>query len=50
MRARTSPHGTQFGLYTILDLHELSEDGEGFELEDGWLIEVAASSRHNWHF
>lgn len=20
----------------------------GFELEDGWLIEVAASSRHNW--
>jgi Uma2 family endonuclease len=24
------------------------EDGKGFELEDGWLIEVAASSRHNW--
>ena len=48
MRARTSPHGTQFGPYTILDLHELPEDGKGFELEDGWLIEVAASSRHNW--
>jgi len=48
MRARTSPHGTQFGPYTVLDLHELPEDGKGFELEDGWLIEVAASSRHNW--
>src|SRR6202522_4202414 len=48
MRARTSLHGTQFGPYTVLDLHELPEDGKGFELEDGWLIEVAASSRHNW--
>ncbi len=48
MRARTSVHGTQFGPYTILDLHELPEDGKGFELEDGWLTEVAASSRHNW--
>lgn len=48
MRARTSSHGTQFGPYTILDLHDLPEDGKGFELEDGWLIEVAASSRHNW--
>jgi Uma2 family endonuclease len=48
MRVRTSPHGTQFGPYTVLDLHELPEDGKGFELEDGWLIEVAASSRHNW--
>jgi Uma2 family endonuclease len=48
MRARTSPYGVQFGPYTVLDLHELPEDGKGFELEDGWLIEVAASSRHNW--
>jgi Uma2 family endonuclease len=48
MRARTSPHGAQFGPYTVLDLHELPEDGKGFELEDGWLVEVAASSRHNW--
>ena len=48
MRARTSPHGSQFGPYTVLDLHQLPEDGKGFELEDGWLIEVAASSRHNW--
>src|SRR5262249_47458616 len=37
-----------FGPYTLLDLHDLSEDGKGFELEDGWLIEVAASARHNW--
>ena len=48
MRARTSAHGPQFGPYTVLDLHALPEDGKGFELEDGWLVEVAASSRHNW--
>jgi len=48
MRARTSPQGSQFGPYTVLDLHQLPEDGKGLELEDGWLIEVAASSRHNW--
>lgn len=24
-----------FGPYTVLDLHELPEDGKGFELEDG---------------
>ena len=48
MRARTSPQGSQFGPYTVLDLHQLPEDGKGFELEDGWLVEVAASSRHNW--
>ena len=48
MRSRTSAHGAQFGPYTVLDLHALPEDGKGFELEDGWLVEVAASSRHNW--
>jgi Uma2 family endonuclease len=48
MRAGISAPGTQFGPYTILDLHELPDDGKGLELEDGWLIEVAASSRHNW--
>jgi Uma2 family endonuclease len=48
MRTGIPAHGTQFGPYTILDLHELPEDGKGYELEDGWLIEVAASSRHNW--
>lgn len=48
MRSGTSAHGAQFGPYTVLDLHALPEDGKGFELEDGWLVEVAASSRHNW--
>jgi len=37
-----------FGPYTVLDLHDLPEDGKGFELEDGWLIEVAAGARHNF--
>lgn len=37
-----------FGPYTVLDLHDLPEDGKGFELEDGWLVEVAAGARHNW--
>ncbi|MEV6213734.1 Uma2 family endonuclease [Nocardia sp. NPDC051833] len=32
----------------MLDLHDLPEDGKGFELEDGWLVEVAAGARHNW--
>lgn len=40
-------HG-DYGPYTILDLHALPDDGKGVELEDGWLIEVAAGSRHNW--
>jgi hypothetical protein len=38
---------TQFGPYTVLDLHALPEDGKRFELEDGWLVERAASSLHN---
>ncbi|MFD3743211.1 hypothetical protein [Nocardia sp. NPDC058633] len=36
-----------FGPYTVLDLHDLhdlSEDGKGFELEDGWLVEVGAGT------
>lgn len=47
----TAWHATRdagFGPYTVLDLHDLPEDGKGFELEDGWLIEVAAGARHNW--
>ena len=47
MRARR-PVRSDHGPYTILDLHELPDDGKGVELEDGWLIEVAAGSRHNW--
>ncbi|MEO3785269.1 Uma2 family endonuclease [Actinocorallia sp. B10E7] len=38
----------RFGPYTVLDLRELPDDGKGFELEDGWLIERAADARHNW--
>lgn len=48
MHARTHAPGVRFGPYTVLDLHSLPDDGKGFELEDGWLIEMAASSRHNW--
>jgi hypothetical protein len=48
MRVHGMTEDVGFGPYTILDLHELSEDGKSFELEDGWLVEVAASSRHNW--
>lgn len=36
-----------FGRYTLEDLHTLEADGGGFELEDGWLIELAPSPRHN---
>ncbi len=48
MRARGGTQEVGFGPYTVLDLRDLTEDGKGFELEDGWLGEVAASSRHNW--
>lgn len=48
MSGSSVARGVGFGPYTVLDLHELPEDGKGLELEDGWLIEVAAGSRHNW--
>jgi Uma2 family endonuclease len=48
MRVHGMTKDVGFGPYTVLDLHELPEDGKGFELEDGWLVEVAAGSRHNW--
>ncbi|MBF6173706.1 Uma2 family endonuclease [Nocardia blacklockiae] len=48
MTAENSTYAAGFGPYTVLDLHDLPEDGKGFELEDGWLIEVAAGARHNW--
>jgi Uma2 family endonuclease len=37
-----------FGPYTIRDLDAMPEGGKGFELEDGWLIELAPSPWHNW--
>jgi Uma2 family endonuclease len=48
MRVRGMTEHAGFGPYTILDLHELPEDGKGSKLEDGWLVDVAAGSRHNW--
>ncbi|WP_327150370.1 Uma2 family endonuclease [Nocardia sp. NBC_01329] len=47
----TAWHATSdvgFGPYTVLDLYDLPEDGKGFELEDGWLVEVAAGARHSF--
>ncbi|MEU8899445.1 Uma2 family endonuclease [Nocardia sp. NPDC048505] len=35
------------GPYSVADLHGL-RDGKGFELEDGWLIEVDYGARHNF--
>jgi len=48
MSGRSVAHAVGFGPYTVLDLHDLPEDGKGFELEDGWLIEVVGGARHNW--
>ncbi|MQY29667.1 Uma2 family endonuclease [Nocardia aurantia] len=48
MTAEQATSTAGFGPYTVLDLHEMPEDGKGFELEDGWLIEVAAGARHHW--
>jgi Uma2 family endonuclease len=37
-----------YGPYTVRDLDALPEGGRGFELEDGWLIELSPSPWHNW--
>ncbi|WP_431958112.1 Uma2 family endonuclease [Nocardia lijiangensis] len=47
MTERQARRRPQPGPYTIRDLHALPEDGKGFELEDGWLIEIARGARHN---
>ncbi|MGI8335472.1 Uma2 family endonuclease [Actinomadura scrupuli] len=36
------------GPYTVRDLDALPEGGKGFELEDGWLIELSPSPWQNW--
>lgn len=44
-------HGVQdvaFGPYTARDLDALAEGGKGFELEDGWLIELSPRPWLNW--
>ncbi|MGV9819726.1 Uma2 family endonuclease [Nocardia xishanensis] len=47
MTVRRASKRPEPGPYTIRDLHALPDDGKGFELEDGWLIEVARGARHN---
>jgi Uma2 family endonuclease len=37
-----------YGPYTVEDLHGLPDDGRVFELVDGWLIELAPSTRHDF--
>jgi Uma2 family endonuclease len=37
-----------FGPYTAEDLHAREDEGRGLELENGWLIDMSASSPHNW--
>ncbi|MEU6037524.1 Uma2 family endonuclease [Actinomadura sp. NPDC047616] len=44
----TITHDRRFGPYTVEDLHARDDDGKGFELEDGWLVELSLSSPHNW--
>ncbi|WP_195905304.1 Uma2 family endonuclease [Parafrankia elaeagni] len=41
-------HGYGYGPYTVEDLHGLPDDGRSFELVDGWLIELAPSTRHDF--
>lgn len=36
-----------YGPYTAADLHDLPDDGKGFELVDGWLIELSPGAPHN---
>jgi Uma2 family endonuclease len=37
-----------YGPYTVEDLHGLPDEGKSFELVDGWLIELAPSTRHDF--
>lgn len=37
-----------YGPYTAEDLHGLPDEGKSFELVDGWLIELAPSTRHDF--
>lgn len=39
-------HDVASGPYTVADLHNLPEEGKGFELVDGWLIELSPSTPH----
>jgi Uma2 family endonuclease len=37
-----------YGPYTVEDLHGLPDNGRTYELVDGWLIELAPSTRHDF--
>jgi Uma2 family endonuclease len=37
-----------YGPYTVEDLHGLPDNGRSYELVDGWLIELAPSTRHDF--
>jgi hypothetical protein len=40
--------GYDYGPYTVEDLHGLPDNGRSHELVDGWLIELAPSTRHDF--
>jgi len=40
------PLGRDHGPYAVHDLDALPEDGKGYELADGWLVELSLSPRH----
>jgi len=37
----------EYGPYTLYDLDALPEDGKGYELADGWLVELPTSPWHD---
>jgi len=41
-------HDYGYGPYTVEDLHGLPDNGRSYELVDGWLIELAPSTRHDF--
>lgn len=43
----STPAVPGYGPYTLYDLDALPEDGEGYELANGWLSELPASPWHD---